>query len=121
MALPLWQRPYRPAALWLAVVTGVSVLPSMQLPKFDLFSIDKIGHALAYGVLCFLLLWSHARSGSAVRADWSAFLFAVAWGILMEFVQFAFIPGRFYEYDDMLANGVGALLGWWLARTVIKV
>jgi len=29
----------------------------------------------------------------------------------MEFVQFAFVPGRYYEYGDMLANTLGALLG----------
>lgn len=105
-------RPYFPALIWLAVVTGASVLPSVQLPKFDLLSADKLGHAVAYGVLTLLILRAHARLGGAPRPDWTAVLFSIAWGVLMEYVQYFFLPGRFYEYDDMLANGIGALIGW---------
>jgi VanZ family protein len=43
------------------------------------------------------------------------------YGVLMEFVQYAFIPGRFYEYDDMLANAIGAVIGWFCFKWVIKI
>lgn len=107
-----------PALLWLVFITGLSVLPSVPLPKFDLFSPDKLGHAAAYGLLVWLILWGwHKAKRTITRstAAWVA-LFATGYGVLMEFVQGAFIPGRFYEYDDMIANAIGALvvLGYWL-------
>ena len=39
------------------------------------------------------------------------FLVASCYGVLMEFVQYAFIPGRFYEYGARLANAAGAAGG----------
>jgi VanZ family protein len=105
-----------PALICLIVITILSVIPNMQLPKFDLFASDKLGHALAYAGLCFLTLWGLSRS----RADRTltprqmllVLAFCAGYGILMEFVQFAFIPGRFCEIDDMIANAVGSLAGW---------
>jgi len=47
-------------------------------------------------------------------------LFATAFGALMEWVQFRFFPDRFFEYDDMLANAVGAVVGWWVFTLTSK-
>lgn len=105
--------PWFPAAIWLLIVTGLSVTPGVSLPKFDLLSADKIGHVAAYGILAGLLLWGFARSTGrrAGRKDiLLIFMFSVFYGVLMEFIQGAFIPGRFYDYDDMIANAAGALL-----------
>lgn len=127
----LWLRPvkitndemtkknYIPALIWLLIVTGMSVTPNMQLPKFDLFATDKLGHLAAYGLLMWLLLWGNRRSAGR-RPDWKTglalFAFSSGYGILMEFVQGAFIPGRFYEVDDMIANAAGAALAWAVYR-----
>ena len=37
-------------------------------------------------------------------------------GIALEYIQ-GMGETRFFEYADMLANTIGALLGWWLTRT----
>lgn len=105
-----------PALSCLALITGLSVLPSVPLPRFDLFSPDKLGHALAYGALVWLVLrgWRQWRGAVDRRTGLLAFAFAGAYGVAMEFVQGAFIPGRFYEYDDMLANIFGAALAWFI-------
>ena len=106
---------YLPAFIWLLVVTALSVTPGMQLPKFELISTDKLGHLAAYGVLSALLLWAYNRS-TGLRPGWktglAVFAFSACYGILMEFVQGTFIPGRFYEVDDMIANATGAALAW---------
>lgn len=102
-----------PAFVWLVVITVLSTLPASALPKFDLVSIDKFEHAAAYCLLAWLLLFGleKGRPGMAgTRRVWFVFLFAAGYGILMEFIQYAFCPGRFYEYDDMLANAIGATL-----------
>lgn len=104
---------FSPAFLWLLLITALSTLPNPQLPGFQLIAADKLVHAIVYGILVWLSLrgWSRA-TGRAVgwRARWAAFAFSTAYGVFMEWVQYAFIPGRFYEYDDMLANALGAVL-----------
>jgi VanZ family protein len=116
------QKYYLYPLLWLIFVTGLSVMPGVQLPKFDLFSSDKLAHAFVYGVLCILILygWKGIQRKPLI---WAPVLMAVcisaAYGIMMEFVQYAFIPGRMYEVDDMIANAAGAMTGggiskiWW--------
>lgn len=37
-------------------------------------------------------------------------LVVFVWGVLMEIGQ-RYVPGRSFEYADMLANGVGIILG----------
>lgn len=105
---------FLPALLWLLLITALSTLPNPQLPGFQLLAADKLVHAVVYGVLTWLLLRGGSRSTSRSvgwRERWAAFLFSTLYGVLMEWVQYAFIPGRFYEFDDMLANAVGAAVG----------
>jgi VanZ family protein len=116
-------KPYLPAVLWLIFVTGLSVTPGVPLPKFDLFSPDKLGHVAAYGLLSGLLLWGIFRSKKRLP-NWKEglliFSLSTGYGILIEFVQGAFIPGRFYEVDDMIANAAGAALAWGASYLLLR-
>lgn len=112
---------FLPATGWLFVITGLSVMPGVQLPKFDLFSTDKLVHAAVYAILTWLLL-SAAPPSSGRKTAWWPPVFAAAYGALMEYIQYAFVPGRFCEFDDMLANAAGCLVAWigvrwWRSRT----
>ena len=106
-------KPYLPAAVWLAIITLLSVTPSVQLPKFELFSTDKLAHAGAYAMLTALLLrgiWK-SKGRNATRGElFLVFCLSAGYGALMEWVQGTFFPYRFFEYDDMLANAAGAFL-----------
>jgi VanZ family protein len=104
-----------PAFLWLLFISGLSVMPGVQLPSISLFTTDKLAHAVVYGVLMFLILSGFAKARSrrpGLREGLLALLVAGGYGVLMEFVQYKFIPGRFYEVDDMLANLSGAAAAW---------
>jgi len=104
-----------PALVWLLLVTGVSVLPSVQLPQFDLFATDKLGHALIYAGLMGLCYWCLRRflgRPPNFREGLLLFLFAAGYGALMELVQGTFLPNRAFEFDDMLANAFGAAVAW---------
>ncbi len=113
---------FAPALLWAVVITGLSAMPGIQLPEFNLLGADKIAHAVVYAVLTGLLLWCFRRlprQMSLRRAGLLAFGLSVLYGVLMEFMQYAFVPGRFYEIDDMIANTIGATLGWVTAGLLI--
>lgn len=73
---------------------------------------DKIAHSIAYGSMAFwfaMLFQGRARQvGIAV-----AF---VAMGVGIEFLQ-RMTGYRSFDVADMIANGIGAVLGWGLAQT----
>lgn len=115
---------YWPAFLWLLVITGLSVMPGVQLPSFQLFAADKLAHAFVYGVLTWLLLRANTRLVPGRTNRWNEIIMlciSTSYGVLMEFVQYAFIPGRFYEVDDMLANAFGCIVGWLCFRIALKI
>jgi len=115
---------YFPAFVWLVVIVFLSTKGGVSMPSFDLFQTDKLAHAGAYALLTGLILWGVTRHRSAGSARWghglASLLFASAFGALMEYIQFRFFPDRHFEYDDMLANALGALAGWWGFRLFFK-
>jgi len=116
-------KPYLPATFWLVVITYLSVTSSLQLPKFQLFSADKLGHAGAYALLVLCLAWAIWKSKKRALTPGERFLifgFATLYGALMEWVQGTFFPNRFFEYDDMLANAAGAFIAAMLATQFFK-
>lgn len=113
--------PYFPALICLVGITGLSVMPNPQLPKFELLATDKFGHAVAYGLFSFFALRGFQKAGGLVSREWRVVLGVFAWGVLMEFVQYSLVPGRYYEIDDMVANGVGAAIGWGISKLFIRI
>lgn len=104
-----------PAWIWLLIITYLSTKGGISVPKFDLLASDKLGHAAAYCLLAWLMLYGLSRTTPATTGLGLVVLaFAAGYGALMEYVQFAFFPDRHFEYDDMLANTLGALIGWLL-------
>ncbi len=108
-------KPYLPALAWLLIITGMSLWPKIQLPEFNLFSTDKLGHVAAYALLVWLILYGFKKQNGR-NASWKEGLTIVCaatlYGALIEFVQGNFIPGRLFGYDDMIANTAGAVAAW---------
>ena len=73
---------------------------------------DKISHLLAYGVLTGWFGQLYTR----FKTQLWIFIGFCLMGIALEFLQ-CLDPERYFEYADMVANAVGAALGWWLTRT----
>lgn len=97
--------------LWVIAVFYLSLAPYPPEP-FSFEGVDKLEHAVAYGVL---MLWF-----SQLYARWqtriSLFLSLAGMGIGIEMLQH--MSGyRYFEYADMLVNMIGALAGWGLAQT----
>jgi VanZ family protein len=89
---------------------------------FALFSPDKVAHFGAYGVFALLLsvlIFDH----SVKRAISRAILIAAAYGVGMEMLQAVSGTGRSFDYVDMVANLLGAMLGglaFWLLKKITK-
>jgi len=106
-------------ALWLALVVLASLIP--RVPRADAVAwfpgADRVGHAVAYGVLCVLAVWAFGGRGRRVLV--MAGLGAVVLGVLLECVQP--LTGRTFDLTDMAANAAGAglgLVGMLLARRI---
>ena len=99
---------------WLLFVAMLAVLvlslmpPSPQMPSTGW---DKSNHALAFAVLAFLGNRAWPKHPVLVL------LGLLAYGGLIEVLQ-SFTPDRFAEWEDLLADAVGLLLGEVLARLV---
>jgi len=92
-----------------AATIGLSVMPSPPDPGFD--HGDKLEHVVTYGALMFWFCQLHA----AGRVQIAFAIGFIALGIGLEFVQGA-LAYRSYEEADMLANSIGVVAGWAVAR-----
>lgn len=111
---------YLPAIIWAIVILGLSVSSDIRIPSPEIIQMDKLGHLLAYGLLTGLILFGlrWKEDYNMRRAIWAVFIVSL-YGILLECVQWAFFPYRFFEVWDMIANITGALLSILLFRFLI--
>jgi len=103
---------FLPSFLWAGLIFALSTNNPAHLPKFSLLSWDKLGHLTFYAVLCFLLCWAVDKTnwGKNKHFIWIVMgCIASAYGAALEFVQ-ASLPYRSFDYADMLANCIGAIL-----------
>lgn len=109
-----------PAAGFAALLLVTSLLPvpesgGEQLPSLLGVALDKWVHGASYGLLTVLLAWGRRTRNVAVVAALAGL--AVGYGTAIELAQ-GLVPSRGLSGTDMLANGVGAVVGAvvWLAR-----
>lgn len=105
---------FAPAVLWLTTITWLSLSGGLQMPGFNLLSTDKLAHAAAYFLLTVLFVWGFRRSAAKPptnKALGLIFIGCSLYGAFMEWVQGTYFPNRMFEYDDMIANAIGAFLG----------
>lgn len=105
---------FLPAIGWALLIASLSTTSALPPIPWDFLSPDKIGHLVFYAILTSWLWWAMAEgqwrtvqlSNGALL---TAFVIASTYGIFLELVQ-ASLPHRQFDYADMLANCVGALL-----------
>ena len=97
--------------IYLGGIAFLSLLPPNDLPDIPLFhGADKIIHACMYLGLSWLACWSmHAE----IKHKWYylIILFSIGWGVMMEIFQFLMHLGRSFEFNDMIGNSIGTLIG----------
>ncbi|KXK36929.1 MAG: VanZ family protein [Saprospiraceae bacterium] len=106
------------AGLWTLFTLYLSLISAreiQQLNLWDIIGVDKVGHLSFYMVLTFL--WSmalrHNKPGPVL-----IMVFAIFFGIAMEYGQLMMFNGRSFDYYDMLANTIGAMIGYKLFKYI---
>ncbi|MEO6993906.1 MAG: VanZ family protein [Lacunisphaera sp.] len=97
----------RQRACWALALAATIIYESScsQLAGPDVPGIDKVEHALIYGLLATLVV----RSGFVPKYGWVAVLLVSLFGVSDEWHQ-SFTPGRSVEFGDWLADTCGAAL-----------
>jgi VanZ family protein len=102
---------FSPLVVWMAVIYYVSSIPGDEIPKFELWSADKLAHLAVFSVLslsAWLAFDHYGRSrGHSVR--WIMGL-SIAWCIVYaasdEIHQY-YVPNRSCEWSDLAADVIG--------------
>jgi VanZ family protein len=97
------------------LIIYLSLIPADELPNLGLW--DKLEHALAYGLVTVIGGIGWAGRGRAWTLLASGL---VALGVVLEILQ-SFVPGRFTDPGDALANLIGTLFGLAVIAAVGRV
>ena len=102
-------RRWLPTILWALLIFVACSIPSPTVAKEVLFldKADKAAHLILFAVLSLLLARSLAPSSARKRIVLLAAGLSLFYGLLIELYQ-SFIPYRFFEYLDLLADALGA-------------
>jgi VanZ family protein len=100
-----------------ATIANVQTLKALRLS--DLFSYDKPIHMLLFGMQAWLIFKCRRHAGLSFLAIACASAFA--YGVLTELLQAWLTTTRFFDYWDMLANGLGCAVVWVWARKSKRV
>jgi aminopeptidase YwaD len=106
--------------LWVAVMLVLTLTPAQEMPRtpaWKFLSFDTAAHAGVFAVLAGLA-WLWARQQLRLRHPASLVLVGcVAFGALIEVLQYTMQLGRHAEWTDLLSDSIGAALG--LAAAVV--
>lgn len=114
----LCSRKYLPIA-WTLITIVLLCLPGSSLPGdgiqlFEIPNFDKIVHIMLFGGI--VLFWGGYYAGyRPLDRPWIKLIIILAilstgLGIVLEYVQFYFIPQRSFDKYDIVADACGSLL-----------
>ena len=127
-SLPPARRPYAALPLlWAAFMLLLTLTPAREMPvtpAWKLLSFDSAAHAGVFGVLAILSWFSLRRQRRwpvlAQQAAAVVLASCVAFGALIEVLQYLTAQGRHAEWSDLLSDSIGALLALGLAAALAR-
>jgi len=100
---------YKWTILWSIFVVVLTGIPGDNIPKnnwLDKLMIDKVVHISMYAGFSFLFIFESNGKFAAL-----GLLLGILFGVLMEIFQLYVFVSRSFDFYDMLANSIGAILG----------
>lgn len=97
------------SVLWATVILVLSLMPGRDLPEININYIDKVGHAVVYGVFA-LLIYKTGVSYKIATPILVCMVIPIVYGILMELMQDLLSTDRFADVYDAAANAFGAIV-----------
>ena len=94
---------------WTLLIFVLCLLPGNELPRVDIPFIDKWAHVVLFAGFSFFWLCAYPSRRWLPLLWWLALSIFVGW--LVEYIQGHFVPGRFQDNMDTLADAVGGLAG----------
>ena len=108
-----------PAILWAIFVLCLSIIPGPKFPSsFSIPHLDKIVHFTFYSVMTILFVngWNKSKK----RKDFWVIGLVIYYGFTIELVQHFLIIQRYFDLWDVLANSVGAVIGYWVNFKILN-
>ncbi|TKK66959.1 VanZ family protein [Ilyomonas limi] len=115
---------FLPPVIWLVLIYMLLTLPGSDIPKvnfLDAIYFDKWVHTGLFAMLVFLFCWPFRKQYPMQHSLFiSITVFAVVYGIALEYVQKYFASDRSFDISDMIADAFGSLLGYMAIRYVAR-
>jgi hypothetical protein len=115
------------SVLWAGFILFATIANARTLARLrisDLFAYDKPIHMFLFGMFAWLLIKTFYANDVVLklRVVHVACLSSLAFGITTEFLQGFITTTRFFDYYDMLANGLGCMVVWfWMKRKILTI
>lgn len=100
---------------WCLCWPGIAVLLLTPLPFALISRSDLLGHFLLFGFMTAAVVTFARTRGQIVALS----ILSIVYGIALEFGQ-AYVPGRFFDIADTVANASGGVAGCLLALALLK-
>lgn len=98
------------------VILLLCLLPGTQVPCIGQENLDKFLHGFLFALLSFTMMVGFLKQYQfrvlALNASKIVIVFGLSYGIVIEVLQDLFLPDRSFEWLDILADGVGTVLGF---------
>ncbi|MBL7747464.1 MAG: VanZ family protein [Chitinophagaceae bacterium] len=108
-----------PAITWLLVSTFLLTMPGEEIPKENFFTriqLDKWVHIIMFFIMVTLWCWAVPEKKNIIHNRRKTFaLIAIVsflYGVGMEFVQRYLTANRSFDAGDIVADGVGCIIGY---------
>jgi hypothetical protein len=116
-----------PGIAWFFLIAFLMLLPGKDIPQvgwLEDIHFDKWVHTGSFMIMSFLFSWIFYKTeyAPAVRLNYFIKIAVAAsiWGLVIEFLQKFYIPGRSYDLLDWLADSVGSFIGLLLSIRYLK-
>ena len=112
-----------PGIAWFFIVLILICMPGKNVPKvdwLDIMDIDKLIHCGIFGMMVVLFCYPFKKTTDtrSQKINWfiKIALSTCIWGLATEFIQKYFIPGRFFDIIDWVADSLGVLLAYFFCK-----